>query len=154
MEVKDLMVDDWVQVTDLSSDIENKIGRVISIDLHEGNAYPQSFTIAFKDDEHENCHYVRCRKCNVHPIPLTREILEKNGFNNWIEHSLTTRSCSILLDVNTNIIVQTTDGDDSVFTQIYHFGAGSYEIRISIKYVHQLQHLLYLCGIKMEIAIV
>lgn len=87
----------------------------------------------------------------LEPIPLTREILEKNGFVKWSDHSRTTRSCSMLFDKNTSFCVQEIDGSDSMFTQIHRCGAGSFEHMMHIKYVHQLQQLFRLCGIDKEI---
>ena len=75
--------------------------------------------------------------CHVEPIPLTQEILEKNGFKK---------------------VNMTVDGD----YRHYHlhgvcisweeqsgfwYGDGD----IEFKYVHELQHLLRLCDTKIEI---
>lgn len=89
----------------------------------------------------------------IEPIPLTREILEKNGFVKWSDHSRIARSCSMLFDKNTSFCVQEIDGSDSYFTQINRCGAGSFEHMMHIKYVHQLQQLFRLCGIDKEITL-
>ena len=153
MEANELMLGDWVQVDNPSFDINNRIGYIIGIESKEGHVHPSTFNICFKEDDGGICHYVGCRKYNVKPIPLTREILEKNGFVDWSDHSRTTRSCSMLLDKNTSICVQVTDGNDSIFLQIHRCGAGSFEHRMNIKYVHQLQQLFRLCGIDKEITL-
>lgn len=98
---------------------------------------------------------VPCVNINVgkglEPIPLTPEILEKNGWSDWHEHSRIAKSCYELIDKQTSISFQTIDGQDSIFTQINHYGAGTYEFRKYLTYVHELQHALRLCGIDKEI---
>ena len=68
-------------------------------------------------------------------IPLTEEILAKNGWEGQ------------------------TDGTNDFFVsrilpELWHYAGTdyySYDINTKIKYVHQLQHLLRLCGIEKEI---
>lgn len=76
----------------------------------------------------------------IEPIPLTPEILEKNGFEKeWDE--------DIMLMVCDNIIVETGDN-----YKLYKDGK-MYLRRVlaPLYYVHQLQHALRLCGIEKEI---
>lgn len=81
------------------------------------------------------------------PIPLTPEILEKNGLKDWCEHSTIVRSVNVLVEDNTNLCIQEIKGQDSMFVQISHCGAGSFEFRKHLKYVHELQRALRLCGL-------
>lgn len=87
------------------------------------------------------------------PIPITPEILEKNGWKGWIEHSTIARSISVLIEENTNLCIQEVKGQDAMFVQISHCGAGTFEFRKHLKFVHELQHALRLCGIDKEIII-
>ena len=77
------------------------------------------------------------------PIPLTQEILEKNGFkeqnNGWTlytENYLVTMRNDISLST---LIIES-------WTAEY----GSYRMNY-IKYIHQLQHALRMCGIEKTI---
>jgi hypothetical protein len=76
-------------------------------------------------------------ECDIRPIPLTEEILEKNGFKK---------------------VNMTVDGDYRHYhlhgvcisweeQSSFWYGEGD----IEFKYVHELQHLLRLCGIEKEI---
>ncbi len=74
---------------------------------------------------------------DLEPIPLTPEILEKNGF---VEHD------------TWNEWVHYTDGIFIDFTLLV--GEDDFHLDIPntrIKYVHQLQHALRLCGIEKTI---
>lgn len=84
---------------------------------------------------------------DISEIPITPEILEKNGWDDWCEHSKIARSISVLIEENTNLCIQEVKGQDAMFVQIHHSGAGTFEFRKHIKYVHELQHALRLCGI-------
>ena len=73
------------------------------------------------------------------PIPITPEILEKNGF---------TRDADGMNDID-EISVEITYGEwQRVDGRHKYLG----EARI-IKYVHELQHALLLCGIEKEIVL-
>lgn len=91
--------------------------------------------------------YITANPSNLKPIPLTAEILEKNGWNKWCEHSTIVRSISVLVEYNTNLCIQEIDGQDTMFVQLSHCGAGSFEFRKHLKYVHELQHTFRLVGL-------
>ena len=87
----------------------------------------------------------------VDPIPLTVEILKKNGFkkqygNDWCYYKYKDDDTSkeslyyILYDI------------DSLYLEIAAFtnASGEYN-RMGVCYVHELQHILKLCGIDKEI---
>lgn len=69
------------------------------------------------------------------PIPLTMEILEKNGINKEMDSSLVFSE-----DVNRYLVLISNCG--KLFWQ--------YNL-VAINYVHELQHALRLCGIEKEI---
>ena len=84
---------------------------------------------------------------DIHPIPITSEILEKNGFKEDVHN------CSIFYDWSN------LDGDD---VTLRRYPCGYFELHITdnenlrnvrfpIDYVHELQHALRLCGIDKEI---
>ena len=74
------------------------------------------------------------RDIQVKPIPLTPEILEKNG---WKRHKI---FMDIKADENFNINFSWTDRyGESLFQNGYYM--------CDCKYVHTLQHALRLCGL-------
>ena len=73
-----------------------------------------------------------------HPIPLTKEILEKNGFTDYINSMyLDTKDYSIAWSGS----VLKCSNDDCLIEMD------------NCKYVHQLQNALRLCGINKEITL-
>ena len=89
-------------------------------------------------------------QCNFSPIPLTPEILEKNG---WIQSKYST--CKNLYEYKGHHLyhamikrsngrwVANVDGQIAKFNCDYDH---SY-LRINIHYIHELQHALRLCGL-------
>ena len=89
----------------------------------------------------------------IEPIPITKEILEKNGFKK---------------EIGAKEVVFTYDDDDKnyrlvihpketnycgIYTYI-HIDVGCVGIEeLPLEYVHQLQHALRLCGIEKEITL-
>ena len=106
MEAKDLMIGDWV--------------------IHPYYKHPSK--IVYFNGSRVRVEYEEVEAESLRPIPLTPEILKKNG---WEErpkgYVLYKKLCK-----NT-FVVNTAD--------------------IQIKYVHELQHALRLCGITREIII-
>ena len=132
MKASDLMIGDWVLY-------ENKPTGVSEISY-------------YNDDDPTICvwgtNYVADEK-EIAPIPLTDEILEKNGFVDvgqqvlqyedglyWVWYELDTHRLGI--DANNN----SWDGESTTPM-----------LRVVIFDVHQLQHALHLCGIDKEIVL-
>lgn len=88
---------------------------------------------------------------NVEPIPLTPEILEKNGFvtkdeqGNWKGYRIYS-----IFDANKRCIFMLKLYEKNSIYEILLDMAPYY---ITFKYVHQLQHALRLCGIEKEIVL-
>ena len=80
----------------------------------------------------------------IKPIPITPEILEKNGFEKieakyyryFLEEKDYYESARVYFDEEPNVAVRVLDRS---------------EFKGRIKYVHQLQHALQLCKIRKEI---
>ena len=141
---QELMLGDWVMLNPDLKEYYPFAGKsCMVIGLHDDDG-------AIKIEYDNGKYFWTDAEDDVIPIPLTPEILENNGFTDWADHSRTTRSCSMLID-RTNIIVQKIDGTDYIFTQFYRGGVDSCEFRMDLKYVHELQHALRLCGIDKEI---
>lgn len=118
MKAEDLMIGDWVKFnnSDLAHQIKAIAGKSVKVD---------------------KVYWYSASKLS--PIPITSEILEKNG---WEE-------------TPTGYVFY-TDGkryDNSLW---YIFGSNTFVVNAAefqIKYVHQLQHALKLCGIEKEIVL-
>ena len=121
MEAKDLMFGDWVLIEGDSTPRMIFGVNAIMTDI---------VIIPFPED----CCYRKIECSKLNPIPLTKEILEENGFK---------------CDAHPNYIC------DSYFIDgmnLLDFRAGYFKYsNITIEYVHQLQQLLRLCNIKKEI---
>jgi len=79
----------------------------------------------------------------LRPIPLTREILEKNGFVTFISSQYTLPNCSA------GVILTTLKGmPNATGKWLVAIKKGYTDAKITITYVHQLQHALRLCGIE------
>lgn len=96
------------------------------------------------------CDYIETTKCGItlaeshllRPIPLTPEILKKNGFE-------LQRDKSELGTLDTYWL-----GNELGAFRIHRLNNGDYQFGLAkIKFVHQLQHALRLCGIDKEIKV-
>ena len=79
------------------------------------------------------------------PIPLTKEILEKNGFKFDGVAALCRKHVLIFYGDKKHDWEVNIDRDD-----LEPYGKS---VSIHVKYVHELQHALYICGIEKEITI-
>lgn len=115
MRVTDLMLGDWVRCNDLKRQVA-AIGE----------------TVGFLDCNNQ-VYWAYEGFDRIDPIPLTEEILVKNGFKHSMPHNdWTNADCNFFLYEGGNgFRVQNTD--------------------IKLDYVHQFQHTLRLCGIEKEI---
>ena len=132
LKAEELMVGDWVLVDDINA---WKIGATmparvkqiyecgIIIDCGEGN---------------EECEIFK-------PVPLTAEILEKNKYYyNDIRHEWATDSYSFYIEFGHGL---SDEGQpDHLFVWVGN-------CHVVLQYVHELQHVLRMCGITHEIII-
>ena len=123
MKATDLIIGDWVQVPSLIDNVEHydawcKVKQLRDCDLD---------VIGFKELKYDE----------IVPIPLTPEILEKNG---W-ECEYFGKRQEWWLDKTKFPIVGYSTNDT-----LHHNG-------IVLKYVHELQHALKLCKIEKEIVL-
>lgn len=81
--------------------------------------------------------------CNqLYPIPLTSDILVKNGFE------LGEKIGEVGVHIYRHTVYKMDDFSLEVYSDnTFHFAS------IKLNYVHQLQHLLRLCGIEKELTI-
>lgn len=135
MNASELMVGDFVKIkTDDDTFIKVQI-RTLEFDIMWANI-----------DDDETCDAISYD--DIEPIPLTPEILEKNGFvYKEREETCATEEYHIWSLVNTSFFLD----DDSWWRKEkddilrLKFGISK------IKFLHELQHALKLCGIEKEI---
>ena len=99
---------------------------------------------------------------NIEPIPITEEILKKNGFKNDViaQKAIIAEGASnfsvILISEDNRIILNNIDEYLNSFNK-WHVHIDTEDMRTictsEITYVHELQHLLKLCKIEKEIVL-
>ena len=136
MNARELMIGDWVKIIDPKDPIK----QISCIDEYLR-------IVDFWDDERLIVTSIN----NVLPIPLTEEILLKNGFEEDDYYSRYTlyfdnrrvRSSSI------EVVPQDEDWSEVEMT----IRSGMADISSIVEYVHELQHALRICGIEKEITV-
>jgi len=124
MKANELMIGDWVSYKNGFSDGEMTINTVVG-------TISEKYITEFVWGKRIDCEH-------LYPIPLTAEILEKNGF------------------VRSKVFVEWKYGDGEVsmlwkpfpFLTVNCDGA---VVKFPCEHVHELQHALRLCGIEKEI---
>lgn len=123
MEIRNLMVGDWASVS-------GKSVKITKDDL--------ATMLIFLDDDSK-----------ISPIPLTEDILVKNGFEKCHNDEAPVDECYFYFFRLFN--KQCGWFDIDAFGLEEELGAEFTYHDVNINYVHQLQHLLRLCGIEKEI---
>lgn len=140
MKATDLMLGDWVCV---AKNFAQKYHRVRALSNDENDVVKGIYI---------NDYGVECNSifsCNdIEPIPLTPEILEKNGFVkiNTIYNGLSYQYFD--KDKRNKVIVSFHEGDDITNIEI---DSQLCWLNSDFSFLHQLQHALKLCGVKKEI---
>ena len=116
MKANELMIGDWVYNKNIDKPMQ---------------VYPTMFSQMFRTRPDATTE-----DYNIFPIPITAEILEKNGFSKTTEAEFNYYQMP----------------DDCFEIDINNVGC-AYSVDVIIKYVHQLQHALRLCGIDKEIVL-
>ena len=84
----------------------------------------------------------------IEPIPITPEILEKNGFVQN-PRSKSRRSYQIC---NSDVYISWWRGRINILFKPF-IGHSTNHVNVDGKYVHELQHALRICGIEKEISL-
>lgn len=137
------MIGDWVNFLidieggDTEYDPKNEIYQPMQVDSVSALNEVSSAFFGVKNDV-----------AQLKPIPLTPEILEKNGFEldrGWHNDNDYFSPTHFKEDVDASLEISMDNGKIywSISWDEYHI--------IEIKYVHELQHALRLCGIEKEI---
>ena len=134
MKANELMIGDWVS--------ESHSGCIDA--MNDIAPYDENIQLQQDDFGLDECFFGR-----LSPIPLTPEILEKNGFENVGSEVY---ECDVLPFYiwwerdrhRLGIDIEDSTYDKENFAQM---------LRVPVSYVHELQHALRLCGIKKEIVL-
>lgn len=153
MNAKELMIGDWVKVKEPDR-YAGAQGTILSLTSLEGgyyaiNIFDVNYGYLTKDVFNED----------IEPIPLTTEILEKNGFDELMSEGEEVAAMFGRKPEPTGVWQYGFGRFDSVaympersFLRI-KFMEGCQTDIANIKYVHELQHALRLCGVEKEVEI-
>ena len=137
MKANELMIGDYVQVS------------------------PSMMPIKVAAVHHKKAAYHACinklswvRQSLLEPIPLTPEILEKNGWKPYIpeNHLETVYACQDISKAVADKLYALWPYQDGSFYLLLRVD-GKDMVRMDVHYIHQLQHALGLCGIEKEIVL-
>ena len=133
MKANELMIDDWVYNKNIDKPMQ---------------VYPMMLPQMFRRTPDATTE-----DYNFFPVPLTTEILEKNGFE--VQDQGGGRKylwTGFGIDCEGDIEVEFQD-NIPIHLKIDGAFKGEYYTSSNITYIHQLQHALRLCGIEKEIVI-
>lgn len=136
VETTDLMIGDylyWGKDKIVKVQMLRKYGDYFGIDV----VYNDSVNLYFSTNNDDIYSY---NIDELKPIPLTPEILEKNGFTKE-------------LDADKSHYWFTLIDEDIRFSVFYARSVFQWLGPLDFKYVHDLQHALRMCGIKKEITL-
>lgn len=144
MKAEDLMIGDWVKYIMVTHDDEFVDNLIIDKGQSTTKHIIKIDTVAdsgvfFKSKFDESFIFVSIK--DLEPIPLTEEILEKNGFEKDRDYGY--------------FIGQSNSGYYIYFNNNHLFIQAGYDaIEFAwCEYVHELQHALKMCGIEKEIVL-
>jgi hypothetical protein len=147
MKAEDLMIGDWVCLADGNLPLEERYFKIKYLAISAGVSWVNQGTnapIGLGDGE----SLIPVFRDEIYPIPLTLEILEKNDI--LYEKQSYYYVIEDNKDLECTYYIQQVQDDWAIGVD-----TGAYECSVfaRIKYVHQLQHALKLCGIDKEIII-
>lgn len=135
MKVEELMVGDWVRFGKTQ-------GQIIDIVTVTRSMYP----LTLSTNETESTLVLRTELNLLKPIPITGEVLEENGFAQtpygW------RLDCNRYVDYRIKAI-QLTGG--RLRLEIAENKTNNFFVSFVAEHIHELQHALRLCRIKLEI---
>lgn len=130
MNVNDLMIGDWVLVDDIHA-----LGIGAMMPARVKQLYECGIIIDCGEGD-EDCEIFK-------PVPLTHEILVKNGLKECFDGKIEYEN----FNEDKNFLLEITEEDGEVWWTI---NVAEYRIA-KLEYVHQLQHAIRLLGIGKEI---
>lgn len=141
MEANELMIGDWVSY-------KGNPTKIRTIEIYNVDVGPLQVTITYGD---RICGLTVIDVSMLKPIPLTPEILEKNGWKQkkgFIQHGNFGNGPLMIWHTEDNKIL----GNFTHEMEISDLSSDrGFRVRFDCNYVHQLQHALKLCQIEKEI---
>lgn len=132
MKVEELMIGDWVEISGAPE-------PVVIREVYGNGAMTSACNV---------CHD------EIFPIPLTPEILKKNGFSNYADSwYFPSDEKNIRIGFHMHETVLDIKTDNASFYKKIPYGYRSIIKYGSILSVHEFQHALKLCGIEKEIKV-
>lgn len=138
MKANELMIGDWLHYYD-EDESQNIPVKIVSIDDDEWCFFE------FPDGMRQEGW---CK--NLYPIPLTPEILEKNGFVKIQATVISTWNCSVDGMYSMSIDINRETGNISGH---FHSDVNRARLFCPVNHVHELQNSTRLCGIEKEIVL-
>ena len=142
MKAEELMVGDWI-CYDIPNKYYTKIQEIRC--TQDGEEYYIRCRRDAKDTFLEQLKYDDFSVDIIHPIPLTTEILEKNGFE-------VDEKNEKMFKWHWSVIDDCISYDKSTGIVRIFYPSGLVFVKI-LKFVHELQHALRLCNIDKEIVL-
>ena len=149
MKANELMIGDWVQNSN-----HDVIGKVILINTQPDLMHYQHRAATIQAVYPAGNILCHCKESLLEPIPLTFEIMEKNGFVK-VPHEYEYPECQCWTnDVDGSYSFEIVADEHRKPYILGNGDMGDYEwVNFECKYVHELQHALRLAGIKKEIVL-
>lgn len=137
MKVENLMIGDWVIITE-PDDFHGYVGEVKIINYETG------YVTVHIPNMHLHAVFVE----DLQPIPLTKELLIKNGFEEFCE------GC-IIKELSDDEIptLYIWNGSVKSICVVDNYSTNKYTYVKECEYVHEFQHELKSCGIEKEIVL-
>ncbi|MBO5626089.1 MAG: hypothetical protein J5953_09895 [Prevotella sp.] len=142
MEAKELMIGDWLFYRGQFNAFEFKVVHITK----------QTVGYHAEPDE-SRIRYLRLSECEA--VPITSEILERNGFGKYNLYNIKEQHQWVLwFDKLTRVSLWYRElNDDNRDGMMVRVESPLANLCIKVCYLHQLQHALKLCGIEKEITI-
>jgi hypothetical protein len=139
MKANELMIGDWVEVINSDHIKHAQVNGILANSIYTKEAEYESEEIAID---------------NIEPIPLTPEILEKNGFEHIKQKVIIPSKSQEEVEVEYMYCKGLPCSFDIIHGYLmFNSNIDLCSIRMLVNYVHELQHLLKLCGIDKEIVV-
>lgn len=138
MRVTELQIGDWVLINPWDNQKPHHPCKVVAINYnsYHGKDYSDWIDCDYWDE---------ISPSDIGPIPLTEDILKENGFKYDGDAALCSKHVLIFYGDKKHGWEVNIDRDD-----LEPYGKS---ITIHVKYVHELQHALRICGVKKDIVI-
>ena len=139
LKISDLSVGDWVRYDDRICQIAEIYHLTYNLGSKKMTSFPR-VTLFYEDDM--PTYHESAILNDIHPIPITAEILEKNGFE---------RSTSQFIVYHTDKVWISHDEPSETWSVTVYINDVTSNLHANILHIHQLQHTLRLAGVDKEI---